>query len=206
MTTRWPWRCSALGADVLLVPTYTPLRTDEENVSDSHLFFGGINVFLQQHSSIFRHTPWFVDALLDRPGVIQLVTRGGPRIEAEKLGGLTVSMLQGEHGQQRKEVRKLVHWIKHEARPDMVHLSNAMLIGVAARDSQAGHPGADDALGRRHLSGEGAAAVLCPGAAGAARAGRGHRRLRRAQSVTTPTTWPSISTCRASGFTSSRTG
>ncbi len=120
-----------LGEDVLLVPTYTPLRTDEEDVSDAHLFFGGINVYLQQHSSLFRHTPWFLDALLDRPGVIRWATRGGPSVEAQKLGDLTVSMLAGEHGRQRKEIRKLTHWLAGEARPDVVHLSNAMLLGMA---------------------------------------------------------------------------
>jgi len=129
-----------LGEDVLLVPTYTPLRTDEESVADSHLFFGGINVFLQQHSPIFRHTPWFLDALLDHPAMIERLTRGGPSLEAEKLGGLTVSMLQGEHGRQRKEVQKLVHWIRTEARPDVVHLSNSMLIGVAAEIRKLGIP------------------------------------------------------------------
>ena len=56
-----------LGHDALLVPTYTPLRTDEENVSQPRLFFGGINVYLQQKSSLFRHTPWFLDALLENP-------------------------------------------------------------------------------------------------------------------------------------------
>ncbi len=121
----------ALGEDVLLVPTYTPLRTDEDSVSDSHLFFGGINVYLQQKSSFFRHTPWFIDALLDRPGVLNWATKGGPSIEAERLGDLTVSMLQGEHGRQFKEIRKLVRWLQREAKPDVVHLSNAMLLGMA---------------------------------------------------------------------------
>lgn len=130
----------ALGEDVLLVPTYTPLRTDEDNVSDSHLFFGGVNVFLQQHTSVFRHTPWFLDALLDNPGVIRWLTRGGPSLEADRLGDLTVSMLEGEHGRQRKEVRKLVHWLATEARPDVVHLSNAMLIGVAREIRALGIP------------------------------------------------------------------
>ncbi len=129
-----------LGEDVLLVPTYTPLRTDEDSVSDSHLFFGGVNVFLQQHSSIFRHTPWFLDALLDNPWMIQWLTRGGPSLEAAQLGGLTVSMLEGEHGKQRKEVRKLVRWIEREARPDVVHLSNIMLIGVADEIRKLGIP------------------------------------------------------------------
>src|SRR4051812_14925087 len=120
-----------LGEDVLLVPTYTPLRTDEENVSDGHLFFGGINVYLQQKSPVFRHTPWFLDSLLDRPGVLTWATRGGPSLEAERLGDLTVSMLEGEHGHQSKEVRKLVHWLSSESKPDIVHLSNAMLLGMA---------------------------------------------------------------------------
>jgi glycosyltransferase involved in cell wall biosynthesis len=130
----------ALGEDVALVPTYTPLRTDEENVSDAHLFFGGVNVFLQQHSALFRHTPWFIDGLLNRPGFIRFVTKGGPSVEAERLGALTVSMLEGEHGRQRKEVKKLAHWIEHEARPDVVHLSNAMLVGAAREIRKLGIP------------------------------------------------------------------
>lgn len=130
----------ALGEDVLLVPTYTPLRTDEENVSDSHLFFGGINVYLQQHSLFFRHTPWFVDALLDHPRVIQWATKGGPSVAAERLGDLTVSMLAGEQGRQRKEIRKLVRWLQREARPDVVHLSNMMLLGMAREIRKLGIP------------------------------------------------------------------
>jgi glycosyltransferase involved in cell wall biosynthesis len=121
----------ARGEDVLLVPTYTPLRTDEENVSDSHLFFGGINVYLQQKSSFFRHTPWFLDALLDHPSVIRWATQGGPSVDARKLGDMVVSMLHGEQGRQRKEIRKLVRWLKGEAKPDVVQLSNAMLLGMA---------------------------------------------------------------------------
>ncbi len=130
----------ARGEDVLLVPTYTPLRTDEENVSDSHLFFGGINVYLQQKSSFFRHTPWFLDALLDHPSVIHWATRGGPSVDASKLGDMVVSMLHGEEGRQRKEIRKLVRWLRREARPDLVHLSNAMLVGMAREIHKLGIP------------------------------------------------------------------
>lgn len=130
----------ALGEDVLLVPTYTPIRTDEENVSEDHLFFGGINVYLQQKSSIFRHTPWFLDAILDHPSFIRWATKGGPSVEAERLGDLTVSMLEGEHGRQQKEIRKLVHWLKKEYQPQVVHLSNAMLAGMAREIRKLGIP------------------------------------------------------------------
>ena len=121
----------ALGGDVLLVPTYTPLRTDEENQSEHRVFYGGINVYLQQKSSLFRHTPWLLDRLLDSPALIDWVTRGAASTEAEKLGDLTVSMLHGEEGLQRKELEKLIYWLRSEAQPDVVHLSNAMLMGMA---------------------------------------------------------------------------
>ena len=34
------------GHDVLLILTYTLIRTDERNVSQNRVFLGGINVFL----------------------------------------------------------------------------------------------------------------------------------------------------------------
>jgi glycosyltransferase involved in cell wall biosynthesis len=121
----------AAGQDCLLVPMYTPIRTDEPGVSIKRIAFGGINVFLQQQSAIFRHTPWAVDRLLDRPGLLRLATSHSGSVRPERLGPLTVSMLEGEHGRQRKEVEKLVQWLGHNIRPDIVHLNNAMLLGVA---------------------------------------------------------------------------
>ena len=37
------------GHDVVLLPAYTPLRTDEPDVSDRRVVFGGINLHLQGH-------------------------------------------------------------------------------------------------------------------------------------------------------------
>jgi glycosyltransferase involved in cell wall biosynthesis len=121
----------ARGEDVLLVPTFTPLRTDEENVSIDRIFFGGVNVFLQQHSALFRHTPWFIDRLLDSPRLLNWLSSKSAGMEAADLGGLTVSTLQGEHGLQRKEMEKLLEWLEAEAKPSIVHLSNALLLGMA---------------------------------------------------------------------------
>ena len=36
----------ARGHEVALVPTYTPLRTDEPDVSVDRLFYGAVNVYL----------------------------------------------------------------------------------------------------------------------------------------------------------------
>jgi glycosyltransferase involved in cell wall biosynthesis len=120
-----------LGEDILLIPTYTPLRTDEENVSHPRVFFGGVNVYLQQKSALFRHTPWFIDAVFDSPRLLAWLSRKSSGMEARQLGELTISTFQGEHGKQRKEINKLLHWLAGDFKPDVVHLSNSMLAGSA---------------------------------------------------------------------------
>jgi glycosyltransferase involved in cell wall biosynthesis len=121
----------AQGHDALLVPTYTPIRTDEQDVSLHRVFFSGINVYLQQRFSFFRHTPWLFDRLFAFPGLLRwVVARFAGAIEAQKLGALTVSMLKGEHGFQRKEVEKLVAWLASEVRPEVVNLTNVLLSGM----------------------------------------------------------------------------
>jgi glycosyltransferase involved in cell wall biosynthesis len=118
------------GHDALLVPTYTPIRTDEEDVSQKRVFFGGINVYLQQKLGLFRHTPWFLDRMLDVPGLLRWVSRFAMSTKAADLGDLTVSMLQGEHGKQRKEVAKIADWLAEEVKPQIINLTNALLSGM----------------------------------------------------------------------------
>jgi glycosyltransferase involved in cell wall biosynthesis len=118
------------GHEALLVPCYTPIRTDEENVSQKRVFFGGINVYLQQKWSLFRHTPWLLDRLLDAPSLLRYVSKFAVKTRAEDLGDLTISMLKGEHGKQSKEVAKLAAWLKAEIKPQVVNLTNAILSGM----------------------------------------------------------------------------
>ncbi len=58
------------GHEALLLPLYTPVRTDEESVSLDRVAYGGVNVYLQQRSGLFRHTPAIVDRLLDSPAAV----------------------------------------------------------------------------------------------------------------------------------------
>ncbi len=119
------------GEQLTLVPTYAPLRTDEEDVSHDRLFLGGINVYLQQKFGVFRHTPAWFHRLLDHPALLRWVAQGAASVDPAKLGELTVSMLQGEAGKQRKELGKLTRWLAHDLRPEVVHLSNSLLLGLA---------------------------------------------------------------------------
>lgn len=119
------------GHDVLLVPIYTPTLTDEANVSQEKVFFGGISVYLEQHSSLFRKTPWLLDKLWDSKLALKLASKRSIPVDPRFLGEMTVSMLKGVEGYQRKEIDKLVHWLKDEPGIDLVNLPNALLIALA---------------------------------------------------------------------------
>jgi glycosyltransferase involved in cell wall biosynthesis len=120
------------GHDVMLLPIYTPTLTDEPNVSSAKVFFGGISVYLEQHSALFRRTPWLLDRVWDSTAALRLAARRSIPLEPRLLGELTVSMLRGEEGRQRKELAKLVHWLRQENDPpDLVSLPNSMLISLA---------------------------------------------------------------------------
>jgi glycosyltransferase involved in cell wall biosynthesis len=121
----------AKGHDVVLMPIYTPTRTDETNVSQSRVFFGGISVYLEQNIPLFRHTPAFLDRLWDSPAVLKMASKRQIKVDPTFLGEMTVSMLKGTDGYQRKEVEKLVGFLKHESKFDAVSLPFALLIGLA---------------------------------------------------------------------------
>ena len=98
----------AQGRDVLLIPLYTPLRTDELDVSQPRVYYGGVNAYLQQIGAFFRRTPRFLDRLLDARPLLRFVGRFASSTRPEALGPLTLSVLRGEHGAQRKELEKLI--------------------------------------------------------------------------------------------------
>ena len=119
------------GHEVILIPTYTPIRTDETDVSIDRVFYGGINVYLQQKSALFRHTPWMLDRLFDNTTLLNGLSRFSASTSAKDLGTLTVSVLQGEEGKQKKELTKLVKWLKDSYKPELVQLTNSMFVGFA---------------------------------------------------------------------------
>src|SRR5476651_2081821 len=123
----------AQGHDALLIPTYTPIRTDEADVSQSRVFFGGINVYLQQKLSLFRWTPRWFDRVLDANWLLRWVSRFAASTQASQLGELTISMLQGELGHQAKEIDKLADWLAADVKPEIVNLTNVILSGMVHR-------------------------------------------------------------------------
>ena len=122
----------ATGEDVSLFPLYTPMRLDEESVGERQIFYGGIKAYLMQKYP----RPFVGRNLLFKLAGSQAILRLMPRFDIGSAvdpvanAQLTISMLKGEDGNQRELLTELVQWIKFTYQPDVIHVTNALLIGV----------------------------------------------------------------------------
>jgi len=121
-----------LGHDVALAPLYLPPRLEETGRgSAGEVFFGGINVYLQEKWGLFRHTPRWLDRLFDGRRLLAWAARRAGMTDAGELGRTTISILRGEEGRQKKELARLTEWLEEQGGCEVVVLSNALLLGLA---------------------------------------------------------------------------
>jgi glycosyltransferase involved in cell wall biosynthesis len=129
----WARALHEAGQQVTLIPLYTPIRVDEADQSTSRIYFGGINVYLDQHLPGWRWLPrWFTRGL-DSRRLLDWATQWGVSNNAKELGSMTVAMLRGQHGPQAAEGEQLVRFLTRELKPDLIVFSNAMLGAEVAR-------------------------------------------------------------------------
>ncbi|MBT5017489.1 MAG: glycosyltransferase family 4 protein, partial [Planctomicrobium sp.] len=126
----WARSLMQAGHEVSLIPTYTPIRVDDHNESQEKVFFGGINVFLNEKVPGWRFLPRAMTRWLDRPSLIQWATSRSVSNNAEDLGPLTISMVKGESGPHHAAIRELDEYISDHLKPDVVIFSNALLVGA----------------------------------------------------------------------------
>jgi len=122
------------GHTALLLPLYLPMTLEEDDASaGTPIFYGGINVYLEQKSALFRKSPRWLRSLMNAPGLLQWASGRAAKTRPEDVGELTVSMLRGEEGNQARELEELVTWLQEHDKPDVISLSNAMLAGLIRR-------------------------------------------------------------------------
>ena len=121
-----------MGHDVLMIPVYLPVLIDSGEISKGvPVFFGGINCYLQQKFSFFRFSPRWLDRIFDTAWMLRKAAKKEGTTEAAGLGPMTLSMLQGPDGKQKKELERMMAWLVEQEKPDVIHLSNALLLGMA---------------------------------------------------------------------------
>jgi glycosyltransferase involved in cell wall biosynthesis len=119
------------GHEVMVFPLYTPLATEDPSPAREEVFYGGINAWLQQNVPLFRRTPRFIDWLFDRPSLLRLVSRFAIETDPSELGEMTVSVLRGADGHQRKELDRLMSFLEAVESPDVLTLTNSLLAMIA---------------------------------------------------------------------------
>ncbi len=127
------------GADVTFMPLYLPvdLSANSSSVGRGPLFFGGINVWLEQKIPFYNHLPACITKLFNSRWMLAQAAKRAGMTDPSTLGDMTLSMLQGLHGKQKRDLDQLIDWLKlPEHRPDIVCISNALLSGIAPAISQ----------------------------------------------------------------------
>jgi glycosyltransferase involved in cell wall biosynthesis len=103
------------------------------HIAETPVFYGAINVFLKEKLPFYRHAPEWIERLLDSSVLLQLAAKKSGSTRATGLEEMTLSMLHGDRGRQASELDHLIRYLRNEIAPDVVHLSNSLLLGLAHR-------------------------------------------------------------------------
>ena len=123
-----------MGHSATLLPLYLPMTLDEpDQTRGAPILFGGINVYLEEKSALFRRLPRALTNWLDSPSLLKWTGKFASRTRPEDVGELTVSMLKGEEGNQARELDELLRWLEIHGKPDVINISNVLLIGLVRR-------------------------------------------------------------------------
>lgn len=121
------------GHDALTLPIYLPLTlTGQTHQEEIPVFYGAVNLYLKQNYPWLRNMPLFLERFLNSGPILRYAAHKAGSTRAKGLEEVTESMLMGSEGNQQKELEELILFLRKE-QPDIVHLSNALLLGLASR-------------------------------------------------------------------------
>ena len=75
--------------------------------------------------------PAFLDKIFDATPMLKIAARQAGTTRTEGLENLTLNMIRGDNSTRDNEVDRLVKYLSEDSKPDAIHLSNALIIGLA---------------------------------------------------------------------------
>jgi len=121
-----------LGHDAMMLPIYLPLTMEHGIEKDTNpIFYGAVNIYLKQNFKIFRNMPTWLENFFNSSSILRYAAKKAGSTRTEGLEEMTISMLMGKDGNQNDELQELIDFLKNHEKPDIVHLSNALLMGLA---------------------------------------------------------------------------
>ena len=120
------------GISVTAIPLYLPPDIhDTETPFDEHVFFGAISLFLREKVPFLRNMPAFLDKIFDASPMLKIAARQAGTTRTAGLEELTLNMINGDNKTRENEMDRLVDYLLKDSKPDTIHLSNALIIGLA---------------------------------------------------------------------------
>jgi glycosyltransferase involved in cell wall biosynthesis len=120
------------GISASAIPLYLPPDgTTVESGLDKNVFFGAISMYLREKVSFLRNMPAFMDKLVDSPPLLKMASHRAGTTRTEGLEEMTMNMIGGDKAFPEKELQRLVDYLSKDGKPDIIHLSNALIVGFA---------------------------------------------------------------------------
>ncbi len=120
------------GINASAIPLYLP--PDNSGIDtgfDRKVFFGAISMFLRDKVGFLRNMPAFLDKFFDSSLFLKMAARQAGTTRTEGFEQLTLNMIEGDNAFRKKEVNRLVKYLLSNGKPDIIHLSNALILGLA---------------------------------------------------------------------------
>jgi glycosyltransferase involved in cell wall biosynthesis len=114
------------------VPLYLPPDSQTtDNEFDRNIFFGAISMYLREKVPFLKNMPDFLEKLFDSGPMLKLASKMAGTTRTEGLEELTLNMIKGDNAFRKKEIDRLVEYLSKDGKPEVIHLSNALILGLA---------------------------------------------------------------------------
>ena len=116
------------------IPLYLPPdNTTKETGLDKNVFFGAISMYLREKVPFLKNMPVYMDKIFDSAPMLRMAAKRAGTTRTEGLEDMTLNMIKGENAFPDKELQRLVDYLTKDGKPDIIHLSNALIIGLSRR-------------------------------------------------------------------------
>jgi glycosyltransferase involved in cell wall biosynthesis len=118
------------GYDVMIMPLYLPFKY-EAFVSDTPLFFPATSFYAGEKFFKKGKMPKWIANMLESKFMLAIASKFSGTTSAAGLEDITLSMITGNNAVFAQQVDPMLEWVEHHEKPDVIHLSSTLLIGVA---------------------------------------------------------------------------
>ncbi len=118
------------GHKVVVMPLYLPL-SNNLSATKSPLFFPATTYYVAHKFFKNRKVPKWIERIMGSRFMLDFAASKSGTTSPKGLESMTLSMITGDDAAFQTEIKQLIDWINADEKPDIIHLSSSLLIGIA---------------------------------------------------------------------------